>query len=99
MTSRPDALRRERVVGLVRLELGRFDVGRFDGSPGKRLIPISGWLISTDSGRHLLFDTGFPPAYATDPRARAEADGLDGFGQLVDYGPQHSITGALACTT
>ena len=101
MTRGSDGLRRERVVGLARLDLGRFDVGRFDvgqvdGRPGKRLIPISGWLITTDSGRHLLFDTGFPPAYATDPRAMAEADGLDGFGQLVDYRPQHTITGALA---
>ena len=91
MRPRPDALRRERVARLVRLDLGRFDVG-----PGKRLIPISAWLITTDAGRHLLLDTGFPPAYASDPRGMALADGLDGFGRLVDFGPQHTVLAALA---
>lgn len=91
MKPQPDALRRERVVALDRLDLGRFDVG-----PGKRLIPISAWLITLDSGRRLLLDTGFPPAYASRPRDMALADGLDSFGQLVDFGPDHTILGALA---
>lgn len=51
MTDHFGDLRRERVAGLARLDLGRFDVG-----PGTRLIPVSGWLITTDSGRRLLFD-------------------------------------------
>jgi N-acyl homoserine lactone hydrolase len=84
-------LRRDCVTGLDRLDLGRFDVG-----PGKRLIPISGWLITTQAGRRLLLDTGLPPAYAQNERAMALADGLDGFGRLVDFAPQHTILGALA---
>ncbi|MEO8243718.1 MAG: N-acyl homoserine lactonase family protein [bacterium] len=84
------SLRADRVARLDRLDLGTFDVG-----PGKRLIPISGWLITTDQGRRLLIDTGFPADYATDERTMAEADGLDGFGRLVGFGPQHTILGAL----
>ncbi len=84
-------LRHDRVARLDHLNLGTFDVG-----PGKRLIPISGWLITTEAGRRLLIDTGFPAAYAEDERAAALADGLDSFGRLVDFGPQHTIQGALA---
>ncbi len=91
MTSRSDSLRREQVASLQHLDLGRFDVG-----PGKRLIPISGWLITTDSGRRILLDTGFPPAYAQDERGMALADGLDAFGRLVNFGPRHTILGALS---
>ena len=87
----PNDLCRDRVAALDLLDLGRFDVG-----PGKRLIPICAWLITLDSGRRILLDTGFPPAYATDERAAALADGLDGFGRLVGFGPQHTILGALA---
>jgi N-acyl homoserine lactone hydrolase len=73
------------------LDLGRFDVG-----PGKRRILIPGFLLTTAAERHLLFDTGFPPAYAEDERAMALADGLDRFGRLVGYGPVQTIQGALA---
>ncbi len=90
MTSE-DPLRRDRVARLDRLDLGTFDVG-----PGKRLIPINGWLITTDQGRRLLLDTGFPPAYATDERAMAMADGLDTFGRLVAFSHRHTVLGALA---
>jgi N-acyl homoserine lactone hydrolase len=90
MSPRSNALRRDTVVSLDQLDLGTFDVG-----PGKRLIPISGWLITTDSGRRLLLDTGFPPAYATDERAAAQADGLDSFGRLVGFTHDHTILGAL----
>ena len=86
-----DALRRDRVMRLDQLDFGRFDVG-----PGQRLIPISGWLITTDAGRRILLDTGFPPAYANDERAMAEADGLNAFGRLVGFAPQHTALGALA---
>ena len=81
----------DHVTALDHLDLGRFDVG-----PGRRLIPISAWLITTASGRRMLLDTGFPPAYAVDARAAALADGLDSFGRLVDFTPQHTILGALA---
>ena len=81
----------DQVTALDHLDLGRFDVG-----PGRRLIPISAWLITTASGRRMLLDTGFPPAYAGNARAAALADGLDSFGRLVDFTPQHTILGALA---
>ncbi len=84
-------LRRERLVRLDRLDLGRFDVG-----PGRRLIPITGFLLTTDAGTRILFDTGFPAAYAQDERSAALADGLDGFGRLLDFTPRQTITGALA---
>jgi N-acyl homoserine lactone hydrolase len=84
-------LRHDRIARLDRLDLGTFDVG-----PGRRLIPITGWLLTTEAGRRLLLDTGFPAAYAQDERAAARADGLDSFGRLVDFQPRHTITGALA---
>jgi N-acyl homoserine lactone hydrolase len=83
-------LRCDTVVALDPLDLGRFDVG-----PGKRLIPICGWLITLASGRRVLLDTGFPPAYASDERATALADGLDSFGRLVGFGAEHTVLGAL----
>ena len=91
MTGQPDSLRRDRVATLDHLDLGTFDVG-----PGKRLIPISGWLITTEGGRRLLLDTGFAPGYATDERATALADGLDSFGRLVGFEHRHTVLGALA---
>lgn len=90
MNTTPNDLRRDKVVALDPLDLGRFDVG-----PGKRLIPICGWLITLASGRRLLLDTGFPPAYAQDERATALADGLDSFGRLVGFQAQHTVLGAL----
>ena len=81
----------DHVTALDHLNLGRFDVG-----PGKRLIPISAWLITTAQGRHILLDTGFPAAYAVDERTAALADGLDRFGRLVGFTAQHTALGALA---
>ena len=81
----------DRVVQLDRLDLGTFDVG-----PGLRLIPITAWLFTTDQGRRMLLDTGFPPAYATDERAMALADGLDSFGRFAEFTHRHTILGALA---
>ena len=84
-------LRQETVTELRALDLGLFDVG-----PGKRRILCPGFLISTDAGRRILFDTGFPPAYATDERAAAAADGLDRFGRLVNFTAAQTAEGALA---
>lgn len=91
MTQPIPPLRHDSIARLDRLDLGTFDVG-----PGKRLIPITGWLLTTQAGRRLLIDTGFPPAYATDERSTALADGLDSFGRLVEFTHRHTITGALA---
>lgn len=87
----PPPLRQDRIARLDRLDLGTFDVG-----PGKRLIPITGWLLGTAGGRRLLIDTGFPPAYANDGPAMALADGLGSFGRLVGFNSRHTIQGALA---
>jgi N-acyl homoserine lactone hydrolase len=78
------------VTRLYVLDLGLFEVGG-----GKRVIGIPGFLIETSAGARILFDTGFPPAYATDPDIAAR-DGLPAFGRLVDYGPHQTAEGALA---
>ncbi len=70
------------------------DLGLFEVRGGERVIGIPGFLMETDQGDRILFDTGFAPAYATDP-AIAARDGLPGFGRLLDYGPQHTAEGAL----
>jgi N-acyl homoserine lactone hydrolase len=71
------------------------DLGLFEVRGGERVIGIPGFLMETDRGDRILFDTGFPPAYATDPGIAAR-DGLPGFGRLLDYGPDQTAEGALA---
>lgn len=71
------------------------DLGLFEVRGGERLIGIPGFLLETDRGARILFDTGFPPAYATDPGI-ADRDGLPGFGRLVDFSPARTAEGALA---
>lgn len=71
------------------------DLGLFEVRGGERLIGIPGFLLETDAGQRILFDTGFPPAYATDPGI-ADRDGLGSFGKLLDFSPQQTATGALA---
>jgi N-acyl homoserine lactone hydrolase len=79
--------------------LARFyvlDFGLFDVGPGQRVIGIPGFLLETDKGARLLFDTGFPPEYATDHDATAQRDGLSRFGAFVDHSPQQTAVGQLA---
>lgn len=71
------------------------DLGLFEVRGGERLIGIPGFLLETDRGARILFDTGFPPAYATDPDIAAR-DGLPGFGRLLDFSPAQTAEGALA---
>jgi N-acyl homoserine lactone hydrolase len=80
-----------RVEALHILDLGTFDVG-----PGKRLIGIPGFLVTTDQGTRILVDTGFDPAYATDYATTDARDGLSGFGRLVDFTARQTVTGQLA---
>jgi N-acyl homoserine lactone hydrolase len=80
-----------RIATLTVLDLGLFDVG-----PGKRLIGIPGFLITTDKGARILVDTGFDAAYATDYGTADRRDGLSGFGRLVDFSPRQTVTGQLA---
>ncbi|MBC7736318.1 MAG: MBL fold metallo-hydrolase [Candidatus Saccharibacteria bacterium] len=78
------------IISLHVLDFGTFDVG-----PGRRTIGIPGFLLQTDQGARILVDTGFPPAYATDPDAAAR-DSLGSFGKLVDFTDQNTATGQLA---
>ncbi|MCX7287266.1 MAG: MBL fold metallo-hydrolase [Rhodobacterales bacterium] len=71
------------------------DLGLFEVRGGERLIGIPAYLLETDAGQRILFDTGFPPAYAADP-AIADHDRLGGFGRLLDFSPRQTATGALA---
>ncbi len=78
---------------LVRLAI--LDLGLFEVRGGERLIGIPGYLLETDHGARILFDTGFPPAYATD-LAIAARDGLTAFGRLIDFRFDQTAEGALA---
>ncbi|WP_431298358.1 MBL fold metallo-hydrolase [Tabrizicola sp. BL-A-41-H6] len=71
------------------------DFGLFNVRNGERIIGIAGYLVETDRGARVLIDTGFPPAYATDPGI-ADRDGLARFGRLIDYSPRQTAEGQLA---
>ncbi|NJM81897.1 MAG: N-acyl homoserine lactonase family protein [Tabrizicola sp.] len=71
------------------------DFGLFEVRGGERVIGIPGFLMETDRGARILFDTGFPPAYASDPDIAAR-DGLPRFGRLLDHGAHHTLSGQLA---
>lgn len=71
------------------------DLGLFDVRGGERVIGIPGYLMQTDRGTNILFDTGFPPDYLTDPDRPAK-DGLPRFGRLIDFRPEQTAEGALA---
>lgn len=91
MTGRDQAppLAGHRVRRLYVLDFGLFRVR------AGRTIGIPGFLVQTDRGARVLIDTGFPPAYASPPTP-ALRDGLDAFGQLIDHGPQRTLSGQLA---
>lgn len=71
------------------------DLGLFEVRGGERVIGIPGFLMQTDRGANILFDTGFPPDYLTDPD-RPARDGLPRFGRLIDYRGEQTAEGALA---
>jgi N-acyl homoserine lactone hydrolase len=79
---------------LIRATL--LDFGTFDVGPGRRIIGIPGFLLETDQGARILFDTGFPPDYATDHDATAARDGLGQFGAFHRFGPENTAAGQLA---
>jgi N-acyl homoserine lactone hydrolase len=71
------------------------DLGLFEVRGGERVIGIPGYLMQTDRGANILFDTGFPPDYLTDPDRPAK-DGLPRFGRLIDFRHEQTAEGALA---
>lgn len=76
------------------------DFGLFDVGPGLRTIGIPGFLLETQDGRggvaRVLFDTGFPPAYATAYDATATRDGLARFGRFAQFSALNTAAGQLA---
>jgi N-acyl homoserine lactone hydrolase len=70
------------------------DLGLFDVRGGERIIGIPGFLLQTDRGQNILFDTGFPPDYLNDPD-RPTKDGLPRFGHLIDFRREQTAEGAL----
>lgn len=80
-----------RLSRMTTLDFGIFDVG-----PGRRLIPIPGYLLETDRGARVLVDTGFDPLYASDPEAAEARDALSSFGRLVGHSPARTLPGQLA---
>ena len=71
------------------------DLGLFDVRNGERVIGIPGYLMQTDRGANILFDTGVPHDYLTDPD-RPARDGLPRFGRLIDFRKEQTAEGALA---
>jgi N-acyl homoserine lactone hydrolase len=71
------------------------DLGLFEVRGGERVIGIPGFLMQTDQGANILFDTGFPPEYLTDA-GRPAQDGLPGFGRLIYFRRDQTAEGALA---
>ena len=72
------------------------DFGLFDVGPGQRVIGIPGFLLETDKGARILFDTGFPPEYVTAPLQTAARDGLERFGAFARMGLDTTAEGQLA---
>jgi N-acyl homoserine lactone hydrolase len=64
------------------LELAVLDFGRFEVNEGRRLVPITGYVI-VSGDRVALVDTGFPARYVDDPVGTARLEGLDAFGCVV----------------
>jgi N-acyl homoserine lactone hydrolase len=71
------------------------DLGLFEVRGGERIIGIPGYLMQTNLGANILFDTGFPPDYLTDPD-RPTTDDLPRFGRLIDFRSEQTAEGALA---
>jgi len=87
----PDAFRSSRAARLYVLDYGLFQV-----HANGRIIGITGFLVETDDGRHVLVDTGFHPKYLADRDAAAREDRLDEFGRILELGPEHLPAGQLA---
>lgn len=84
------AWRQDRLVRLAILDFGLFRV-HSDG----RAIGIQGYVLTMDSGRHVLVDTGFPPDYAIDAAAAAARDGLGSFGEVLGLAERNLAEGQL----
>jgi N-acyl homoserine lactone hydrolase len=70
-------------AGDLAVRLAILDFGLFRVVANGRVIGIPGYLVFTASGRNILIDTGFPPAYAADASAASARDGLLSFGEVL----------------
>ena len=96
MAADPAELRSHRVTRLTILDFGAFEVRPDASGPILRRIGIPGFLLETDRGACILFDTGMDPAYASDPLGCEARDGLSSFGSLVDFSAGQTAAGQLA---
>lgn len=72
------------------------DYGLFQVHENGRVIGITGSLLETVDGKHILVDTGFAPKYLDDRAAAAKEDGLDDFGIILEHGPENMPAGQLS---
>ena len=57
---------------------------------------MAGYLVETDDGERILFDTGFPPSWGEDPQAALEAQGIAKMVVARELGPEQMLPAQLA---
>lgn len=72
------------------------DYGLFRVHSNGRVIGITGSLIQTTDGRHVLVDTGFPRKYLANREQASREDRLDEFGVILELEAEHMPAGQLA---
>ncbi|MCR8722948.1 N-acyl homoserine lactonase family protein [Frigidibacter sp. ROC022] len=72
------------------------DFGLLRVHSGPRDIGVPGFLLQTEDGKNILFDTGFPPGYAVDTEGCAERDGLSATCEVLRLEPRNLLAGQLA---
>jgi N-acyl homoserine lactone hydrolase len=72
------------------------DYGLFEVHENGRVIGICGFLIQTRTAQNILVDTGFPARYVDDAQGALIADGLDGFGRVLELTRENLPAGQLA---
>ena len=77
------------------LQLGIVDYGRFEVNEGRRLVPITGYVIVSGE-RVVLVDTGFPARYVDDPSGVGREEGVDVFGHIVSITRENLPAAQLA---
>ena len=57
---------------------------------------MAGYLVETDEGERILFDTGFPASWGEDPQAALEAQGIASMVVARELGPEQMLPAQLA---
>ncbi|HWT91692.1 MAG TPA: N-acyl homoserine lactonase family protein [Solirubrobacteraceae bacterium] len=80
----------------MRLHLLRLGtLGSPAGNDGHGRI-MAGYLVETDEGERILFDTGFPDTWGADPEAAFEKQGITGKVIARELGPEQMLPAQLA---